>query len=720
MMVNDSFFTVEHIHTDRLLDLYFDGRSSFAVFNIKAPIVDIDSQTVTLKDIADDLEDGGSLIQQLGISFFRYAYILLDSLVSQFNDKAFSQITNIPEDDSILSFFKSILDKAFEITQLLDNVVVSTILNKHSLTFDDLFQSVESYLTENTYEICYFKISKKFLEEDTELSQFISQMTFLDIRHLGLSPRFGSNLQRACDEFQLIPTKRTPFEKIKSLVKSISLLNSLQEEALEIDGGGRVTTPNTENLLLTTDQVIPLLLLVIVKTGLLNLHSNLYYMQNFAFEFDFNSGEFGKLYLNPPLIILLGYALSSLEAVLEYIKSNHVKLCRLSKLNQEFFSILEGGDLGTLRTVFFEEITKLPKENNSFAESATTSTQVEEDVDFNHSPIYLKSPVFIFDAKPFSFDDEDSSKFARMTNLDTKMAKILQLHTLLSRNLNGENSVTVAVKYENAAILDFLLSKGANINAQDHHGKTALHHILSLILRSCSDDRLRVLDMLLSDSNLNLNVLDEFGMSPLLYCFSHGGGSSLSLECATKILHVDPTQNQRLLSSVDLKGNSIFHLISTINVLEYLNSLPLTLDHNVVNNDGYSPLLHHVQNENNALVKYILLNHVTKQREKGYFDLSIVDFGERSILHFLAFKNSHELLSIVLGMRNILANIDNLIDLKSLGGNTALHAATDAGSVECVQLLLQNGSDPRITNNQGRCAVDLCKDANLRNLIDGI
>lgn len=48
-----------------------------------------------------------------------------------------------------------------------------------------------------------------------------------------------------------------------------------------------------KEFIMTADHLIPAILVVLLRSKVINLYSNLYYIKNFAFENDVESGELG-------------------------------------------------------------------------------------------------------------------------------------------------------------------------------------------------------------------------------------------------------------------------------------------------------------------------------------------------------------------------------------------------------------------------------------------
>jgi hypothetical protein len=112
----------------------------------------------------------------------------------------------------------------------------------------------------------------------------------------------GIDMHLACKEFGKIQMMRTPKDKIDCLIATIDILSFSYG----------VST------VLTTDILLPLLISCVIKSKVLNLRSNLEYINGFSFEQNIESGK-------------TGYILSTFEAVLEYITLNYRQLIKNSQ-----------------------------------------------------------------------------------------------------------------------------------------------------------------------------------------------------------------------------------------------------------------------------------------------------------------------------------------------------------------------------------------------------
>ena len=101
------------------------------------------------------------------------------------------------------------------------------------------------------------------------------------------------------------------------------------------------TTPTADsnlNIVLNSDILIPLLVLMVVRSNVQNLQSSFFYIQKFTFEHDVVSGEFG-------------FAISSLEGVIGYITDNVDELAAICQNNNLIWNLTKSGNVVDLKNL---------------------------------------------------------------------------------------------------------------------------------------------------------------------------------------------------------------------------------------------------------------------------------------------------------------------------------------------------------------------------------
>ena len=90
---------------------------------------------------------------------------------------------------------------------------------------------------------------------------------------------------------------------------------------------------------INADVLVSLLLIVVIRSGVRHLQARLSYMQHFIYIDDVESGE-------------MGYALSTLEAVLAYLATDAGGLRKASKQNQLLWDAVKAGNIDEMRNIF--------------------------------------------------------------------------------------------------------------------------------------------------------------------------------------------------------------------------------------------------------------------------------------------------------------------------------------------------------------------------------
>ncbi|TPX41369.1 hypothetical protein SeLEV6574_g06120 [Synchytrium endobioticum] len=558
----------------------------------------------------------------------------IDGLISQFNDQAIT-LTDL---DILLATMNDLLSSCFDIISSVQDRL-EPILTRLNMNMETFYQIAETYVMEQTYEVTYFILQRAHRSADMELVDCMTLLQELDLNQMGLRPQWGSNLISAVKEFSSISILRTPFEKIKCVMRSIYALTG--------------SDPT-----MTSDQLIPLLIFMLIRSNQINLISSLYYMKRFIFEHDVVSGE-------------LGYALSSLDAVIAYIKDNREGLADISSKNRAFWQAAIDGNLTEIQRV-------LHLAGYSAHRPALDSL----------TPI---SPSKI----TFPFLDES----------------LLWRSVSLSRNSDGDNALLLATQHRQIHVVRYLcdefthwisgtsgLQNGGIVeperliiqqhpgdpNSRNYTRNTPLHKATNL----------NDLDLVsfLFESGVSLESRNDRGETPLLIA-----ARLHNQEMISHLMSLGAEVNARTAA-----GTCILHLAT-------LDLIPLMMkatgiDPNIVNNEGLTPVLYHCQQGRQAIVLELI-----KYKD---VDVNAKDLGHRTPLHLCSFRGYTHLVEQLLSKREI------AIDETSLKGNTCLHAAADADHMDIVLLLLQAGADPTIRNLQGKSAADLSQNEDMIELLD--
>ena len=158
-------------------------------------------------------------------------------------------------------------------------------------------------------DILFFHVSALTRDSDIDLLSKITCCKHLSVTQM-LPQEYGVNLLNSIQEFNLISVMRNPSDKLQKIINTVHLLG------------------NDSSLILTSDHLLSLLILVVVNSNVYNILSNINFIKSFTFEKNLNVGQHG-------------FALSSLEAVLEYIGNKQSELSALSSSMHSFLQCIE-------------------------------------------------------------------------------------------------------------------------------------------------------------------------------------------------------------------------------------------------------------------------------------------------------------------------------------------------------------------------------------------
>ncbi|KAJ3044862.1 hypothetical protein HK097_001348 [Rhizophlyctis rosea] len=401
---------------------------------------------------------------------------------------------------------KKLMDTCMEILSRRDWTSVSSTLRRLRVASDELYQIMETFAMENIYDLLYYRISFNFRQEDLAIADAVNGCKNLDAAYMGIPDDLAKTLPTAIKEFRSISTLRTPFEKIKCLMRTIYILNATLV-AKTTSSGLRVG----KGLMITSDFLIPLLVLVVIRSDLLTLHSNIHFMTNFTFEHDVVSGEYG-------------YSLSTMEAVASYIQMNHESLARISVRNQKFWQAVSDGELEVVKHLADAE-DPVREDPEDTPLSPTTNVLGAQDWDGN-GPVMLAAKAARLDVLKYLLAEKQLT--ANVTNYmdqtplhiarSTDLCNLVLEHgcPLDAVDTQGNTALNLAVQSRNLEIATLLLDRGADPNIQNHLNKSALHYA-DLLLTT-----------LLLSQDADVNIRDSEGLTPLIH-HAHAGRTDIAI-----------------------------------------------------------------------------------------------------------------------------------------------------------------------------------------------
>jgi ankyrin repeat protein/L-ascorbate metabolism protein UlaG (beta-lactamase superfamily) len=253
------------------------------------------------------------------------------------------------------------------------------------------------------------------------------------------------------------------------------------------------------------------------------------------------------------------------------------------------------------------------------------------------------------------------------------------------------------------AVIELLLSKGANMEAGDRENTTPL--TCAALLNKPEAVRLLV------EKGASLTARDNNGNTPLLAAARSG-----NVEIVKYLVG-----HGAALTDVSNRGSNCLHIATSIGaepLVQYL--LGQNFDLNALNGSGYSPLHFAAMAGNQTIIRLLVAAgaNIDQNDNTGLSPLMIAAYNEKleivaTLLELGADPNhapsiyGHSPLSTAIWSGNLeVVNllIDHGADLqyRNSEGETALHLAAAKGSIPIAQMLLTRGLDVNTIDNGGR------------------
>ncbi|KAG8201303.1 hypothetical protein JTE90_016785 [Oedothorax gibbosus] len=179
----------------------------------------------------------------------------------------------------------------------------------------DLYAALENYIMFQVHDKVFPVVHKYCLEEDVKLKHKLIWLyeACVTPKELGVQETFCCRTPSAIEELSSINSKKCPVVKMNCLMSTIEFLNQdINNFFLEAS----YPVKNKDIPCVTSDDLIPLLVNVIVHSRLDNLISNLYYIENFCLE------------TSP--VDKLSFGLVTFQAAIEYLKNNEFEFLKTS------------------------------------------------------------------------------------------------------------------------------------------------------------------------------------------------------------------------------------------------------------------------------------------------------------------------------------------------------------------------------------------------------
>ncbi len=297
--------------------------------------------------------------------------------------------------------------------------------------------------------------------------------------------------------------------------------------------------------------------------------------------------------------------------------------------------------------------------------------------------------------------------YAAEWKLDNAVAVLLEKGANPNiRNANGETAIFNAIKSDSSSTIDLLMRKGAQKNSRDYLGNTPLHACVRWDSKNSA--------MKLIQWKADLNVQNLAGKTPLAQAARSGRIAMVTLltDNGANVDATDATGKTVLMDAIqsgnldivnllvkkgasphiqEMYGRNAYHEaastgnIQMIEVVQKAGGNPLARDA-----QGITPFSIILQGKDKNLIKAVLGTNS-----------KLLDSDSNTPLH-IALEND-----VSVEILDFLVDMNYPINTRNKDGITPLSVAVSKNLVGQSKVLLENGADPFITDNEKECAISI-------------
>lgn len=454
-----------------------------------------------------------------------------------------------------------------------------TNMNRYLL--DNVKVSVESYIHHGIHRKLMQAITECTAFEDASFNKTVRNLSDIQLRDLDINPQFEPVIQKARSELAKVKSCTTVIGKVGCLRKTINAIS--KQDSISI-----------KSSVLAADELLPLLVFLVIKSGLANWIANLTYMKEFCF---FSSAYQANQY---------NFLITSLEAAVTHIKNDLL----IGPSDPE-------SQINYNRLPYNENSKVTPYKNDYTSQALSTLFEMAR----IGNEIEVKN---ILMNKEF-----DNNSTLQLLNLchplctcdkceqELSKSKCNVVPTVESCDDRGFTVLHVAAMFGQFHVVDLLLSMGAQPNKTDYKGSTAFHY-------ACERGHQSAVLLLMNDGAA-INQQDNDGNTGLHLAVGNGHET-----CVKAILYF----TERIDSNFDINstnnlGNTALHYAARWG---YSNIVTLLLEYgadpNIESKQKLTPLAcaHsiHISNILTNHRRMETLNTSTKTNSEEIFSFPIV------------------------------------------------------------------------------------------------
>ncbi|XP_044733464.1 ankyrin repeat domain-containing protein 27-like [Chrysoperla carnea] len=627
--------------------------------------------------------------------------------------------------DLVNILYKDCLQITFREKRLRDKT------SRNKLLLDNVKLAVETYMQHGIYKRLFEAICARTASEDSKFNKLVRNLSDIQLKDLDVRPDLNETIPCAKQELAKMPGYSTTLGKVGCLKKTIVTITKTN------------LPTNQFKTLLSADELIPIIVFLIIKTGLPNWFAQL----TFLSQFRYSSNDTDEA----------SFLITTLEAAIEHIRSGLLfgPYSPESQLDDD----VDGQS--------FEMIHETPISND-------TKTN---DNEYSISYFFEQIRIANYDEVKSILDRDNKTNRCNNVLLEAQTSKLChplcscdKCEKVLTENLSdsmptihsyddrGLTALHVACFHGRPKIVDLLLLSGANVRATDYSGATPLHYAalrghqnaLLLLLHARADINSRDNDkntplhfasnnghegcvkamLYFSEhcpTNFNINCVNSFGDTPLHHASRWGyvGIVEILLEYGARA----NIENKRKLTPLDCAHSiHVTKLIYERKAKQNTVIIPLIPENKKSN---INPQLDFADDATNLTISNSNIGirpQSTQQIKKVDSLLRAVAFGDINLIcYYLNIslnktdkksKSSkcHPLCVCDKCSTPSTSNDPTLsrtdilcINVCNSDGVTPLHIAAMHGWLEITKLLLEHGARPNlVTKSKGFTPLHLC------------
>ncbi|KAI9834646.1 MAG: hypothetical protein M1826_000048 [Phylliscum demangeonii] len=282
------------------------------------------------------------------------------------------------EEARMRSAVENLITSAIDLFQLVGRHQLSVLGTTTKLTGPMVERMIERYVIEQIHTpILFPSICATKRLDDRELDAKIRQVENLDISQVGIVIPGGMQgkhellrrLDKGVAEFRKLGTAGSPQESMELLLATEKAIATVIPNRTGQGPKGDEATDSEKlkpAMTINADTLVSMLLIVVIRAKVKNLHARLAYMHDFIFIDDVQGGE-------------VGYALSTFEAVLSYLVKNSGGLRKISRRNKLLWEATKSGQMQEMKTILrLDSAGDEVGDSSAEGEAAEDSSQASE------------------------------------------------------------------------------------------------------------------------------------------------------------------------------------------------------------------------------------------------------------------------------------------------------------------------------------------------------